>query len=268
MDAGASHERSENLSNRLVETIMNGRAMTWGELANHVGEAPDSRAMLDAARSRQFSQTLMVASPSGRTEVPPAEALVFALRDIDEVAKGAALWRLALRYLRTPATHVHTEGELRSVFRSAKLKSAFSDAIRSALAAGELPAGIRAVLRRGHFYLLLQDDLLTPFQSLDASTQNSAPADNDDDSFGQAFEAAFRRLDIASGRRNFVKLLDLRRALPQFSRLQFDRGLNALRRAGLFSLDAAEGTHDRTTPEERQAGLVEAGRRLLYCARR
>lgn len=283
MQMGGLATEARDLSDQMVETIGSGPPITWGELARRLGVATDSPALIAATRRRRCADRIIIAAPSGKPDptIPP-EALVFRVEDLERVARSTELWRLALRYLRGRATHLHTVGELRAVFKPTPLKMAFGAALATALANRTLPAGVAAVLRRGHFYLLLQDDLLTPPESVPRRTNGRAVgfdsmasedrAQNDhptgDESFADAFEREFSRLDAESGRKNFVKLLRLREALPQFSRTVFDRELNALRRAGRFSLDAAEGTHDRTTPEERDAGVVEAGRRLLYCARR
>ena len=60
--------------------------------------------------------------------------------------------------------------------------------------------------------------------------------------------------------------MDLRRALP-FDRATFDAGLDALRRAGRYTLSAAEGRYG-ITPEEQEAGIVEDGTLLLYVSRK
>ena len=407
MDIRGSGRPLADLTDQLVNEVMRGEPITWGELAARVGESDKSTVLLRASRRRAFTQCAIVATPSGKADVPPPEALVFRADQLSKMASSPRLWQLALHYLRAKSTHLHSAGELKTVFKPAALKSAFGTAVNRALASGTLPVGIGAVLRRGHFYLLLQDDLLTPPASPRRSSAPSvrgsatgqppplpgakarsgprnrpltstnnkpltspankpltgsslpplrrAPASSSrprpvsspqnqplssaqnrplssaqnrplssaqnrplssaqnrpvssaqkrpltghrnrplsgvrnrpltgarpdrapsvpgapspaSDAFADAFEREFTRLDAETGRKNFVKLLSLRQALSQFPRAVFDHELNALRRAGRFSLDAAEGTHDRTTPEEREAGVVEAGRRLLYCARR
>jgi hypothetical protein len=84
--------------------------------------------------------------------------------------------------------------------------------------------------------------------------------------FARDFAAAFDRLDAATGGHNHVSLVDLRRALP-VERAAFDAGLAALRRAGRYTVAAAEGRH-AIKPEERTAGIVEDGTLLLFVARR
>ncbi len=298
---GASR-RSDSLTDRMVDFVMASYVTTWGELAARLNQPMNSPHMLQAIRRRAFTQNVIVALPAGKNDPPIGDALVFRHDALESVVNSSRLWKLAFRYLRGNSTHMHSAGELKTVFKSSPLKAAFSDAVRRALATGTLPTGVVAVLRRGHFYLLLQEDLLpsptvprsaptiptllpyheasseddeaedvteisaTPFAS--AALMSERAGDGVAEAFEAAFERAFARLDMETGRKNFIKLLSLRKALSQYPREVFDRELNALRRAGRFSLDAAEGTHDRTTQEERDAGVVEAGRRLLYCARR
>ena len=83
--------------------------------------------------------------------------------------------------------------------------------------------------------------------------------------FAADFTAAFTRLDSGF---NYVLLADLRVALPQYDRQSFDNGLNDLRRAWLYSLDAADGRHVRLSKEQIDAGIRESGSMLVYCARR
>ena len=75
-------------------------------------------------------------------------------------------------------------------------------------------------------------------------------------------------LDRRNGSTNFVKLADLRQALGDFSREEFDAGLRRLRMDEIFSLDSHEGLHGSLTHEEREAGVREAGSLLVYASRR
>ena len=86
--------------------------------------------------------------------------------------------------------------------------------------------------------------------------------------FVQAFRAAFEILDRRNGSTNFVKLADLRDALSEFSREEFDAGLRQLRMEGIFSLDSHEGLHGSLSDDEREAGVREAGSLLVYASRR
>src|SRR5205814_8633810 len=81
--------------------------------------------------------------------------------------------------------------------------------------------------------------------------------------FAPAFREAFEQLDRRNGSTNFVKLADLRHALSDFSREEFDAGLRQLRIDGLFSLDSHEGLHGSLTHEERESVVREAGSLLV-----
>ncbi len=85
--------------------------------------------------------------------------------------------------------------------------------------------------------------------------------------FAAAFDAAFHDLDRQRGSHNFISLVDLRQALARFSREQFDQGLRDLRAAGLYGLSAAEGIHG-IRPEDRDAGIEEAGTLLVYVSKK
>ena len=84
--------------------------------------------------------------------------------------------------------------------------------------------------------------------------------------FASAFEAAFAKLDHERGARGLVSLVWLRQEIP-VERAEFDEGLNALRRAGQYTLTAAE-SRSGISPEERDAGIFEQGSLLLYVSRR
>ena len=215
MAGPGSNGRSANLTDRMVDIVMQGDLVTWSELAAGVGEPVTSKALLSASRSKAFKQRAIVATPKGKSDVPPPNALVFRTDALSDVVRSPTLWRLALRYLRAKSTHLHTASELKSVFKAARLKNAFGTALNAALRAKSLPPGVGAVLRRGHFYLLLQDDLLTPPLSprrarlsarrrTDTESHRSAlrrglstdkriqPAA---ESFAEDFDRAFTRLD-------------------------------------------------------------------------
>lgn len=84
--------------------------------------------------------------------------------------------------------------------------------------------------------------------------------------FSRLFEEAFARLDRERGGHNHVSLVELRRAVPM-ARSAFDAGLQELRRAGRYSLSAAEGRHG-IGDEERENGITEDGSLLLFVSRR
>jgi hypothetical protein len=84
--------------------------------------------------------------------------------------------------------------------------------------------------------------------------------------FTSLFDEAFARLEREHGSHNHVNLTVLRRAVP-VERAAFDAGLQQLRRAGRYSLSAAEGRHGLSA-EEQDAGIHEDGSLLLFVSRR
>jgi hypothetical protein len=142
-----------------------------------------------------------------------------------------------------------------------------------------LPEGVAWVVTKGKRYLFLVENLRpsgsppsrpavsapTPTHRTEVVPVPPAHAARD---FAGAFRAAFEQLDRRNGSTNFVKLFDLRRALAEFSRDEFDSGLRKLRVDNEFSLDSHEGLYGSLTPEEREAGIHEAGSLLIYVSRR
>lgn len=94
------------------------------------------------------------------------------------------------------------------------------------------------------------------------SGTNGQPPD-----FAAAFRSAFDRLDRQAGRRNLIKLVDLRRELDGVDRPAFDAGLRRLREAGEYQLDRHDGRYRTLTDEEREAAIVENGSTFVYVAR-
>jgi hypothetical protein len=83
-----------------------------------------------------------------------------------------------------------------------------------------------------------------------------------------ALDRAFDRLDRQAGGHNFISLADLRRDLPEHDRAAVDAELLRQRKAGRYSLSAAEGGRGALRPHEMAAGIREDGALLLYLSRR
>jgi hypothetical protein len=84
--------------------------------------------------------------------------------------------------------------------------------------------------------------------------------------FAARFDEAFVRLDRQHGAHNHVSLVELRQSILT-ERAAFDAGLQQLRRAGRYSLSAAEGRHGLDAAE-RDAAIHEDGSMLLFVSRR
>jgi hypothetical protein len=162
------------------------------------------------------------------------------------------------------------------------LRQRVERAVAEGIEREQLPAEIGWVTVKGRPLLflaeLVRNAVLRPAAQADGQAQrpHRQPASDSSSShrsfaphdFVQAFRAAFDILDRRNGSTNFVKLADLRDALSEFSREDFDAGLRNLRMEGVFSLDSHEGLHGSLSHDEREAGVREAGSLLVYASRR
>ncbi len=108
----------------------------------------------------------------------------------------------------------------------------------------------------------------SPVRGLEPNSSQTSTVVSSRGEFARDFDDVFSQLDLAGGALNFVKLFDLRRALPQYSRQEFDSGLRALRVAMQYALEGSEGNRVTLSAEQTQAGIQEAGMNLVYCRRR
>lgn len=106
----------------------------------------------------------------------------------------------------------------------------------------------------------------SPTATPDVPTQTFRPTALDKD-FAAEFETAFARLDREGGSHNFVKIADLRRALPEFDRTEFDRGVWQLRKQRKFTANSSDGNYEQLAPEDRSAGIREGDSLLIYISR-
>lgn len=90
------------------------------------------------------------------------------------------------------------------------------------------------------------------------------PASPDPQPFEPTFRAAFNRLLQSNGGSALIRLADLRAALPQYDRPQFDSGLRRLRQERDFLLDRHDGIYGRLTPEDHAAAIEEYGSTFIY----
>jgi hypothetical protein len=81
------------------------------------------------------------------------------------------------------------------------------------------------------------------------------------------FDRAFDAEDRQNGGHNFANLAAVRAALA-VPRPVFDALLHQLRRAGRYSLSAAEGRRGALSAEDLAAAVMEDGQALLWLSRR
>jgi hypothetical protein len=200
------------------------------------------------------------------------DAPVALYEDIDLLAGGQLLLDFLFRKARTPANQAFSVAQLKAK-ATTKLQKAIQLALARQIERGSLPPGIGWItISRSRKLFLLSDiqtgrGMAVPAAVQEQSFQPTDPSPTPaQDSLALAFDEAFTRLDREAGRHNLVSLVFLRRALT-LKREVLDGLLNDLRRAGRYSLSAAEGRHG-IGPEEQAAGIEEGGSLLLYVSRR
>ncbi|MCA9080452.1 MAG: hypothetical protein KDA58_07825, partial [Planctomycetaceae bacterium] len=194
----------------------------------------------------------------------------FPLSQADQVA-GIPRWieTILLAVLKPTVRLVKSDSLPPKSLLHPALVNGFKQSLRHRIEQNELPPGIGAIQNKS-WYLFLLEDVRSGAPGA-ASAQSSPGSDREAVSPGQAgnfeqdFRDAFAHLNRANGSRNFVKLLELRRALGQYARSEFDAGLNQLRRARQFTLEGSEGRAVTPTAMEREAAIVEGGIPLVYC---
>jgi hypothetical protein len=192
------------------------------------------------------------------------------VEDCDRLADSPLLLETALRLARTDATQVFKPAELKKKV-APPLQNPLEEAIRRRAEARSLPPTIGCLLQKKTPLLFLLSDVgaAAPAQPhpgpppppIATASPPAPPVD-----FARAFDQAFGRLDRQRGGHNHVSLVDLRRAVP-VDRPSFDAGVQGLRRAGRYTLSAAEGRHG-ISPADQEAGIYEDGSLLLYVSRR
>lgn len=220
--------------------------------------------------------TKKAAATSSAARSEPIALLAFFAED--EALAVDALLKPLLLAARTSECNLIAPGELGKGLEKGLLEKGFKAAIEKRAAAGPQldgpwPDGIGTLLRDGECWLFLLDDV-TPRIRMTARAVSASPASPtspllpSSPGFAARFEEAFARLDRAAGNANYVLLSDLRRALADVERKAFDDGLNALRRAERFTLDSADGRHQRLPQDALDAGMREGSNLLVYAARR
>jgi hypothetical protein len=221
----------------------------------------------DKSKPRRDAPVILRSDMEGGLAMALPALLRFALATVTAKGKGGPTETTAF----TPS-----EAKMRLV---PELREWLVAALEREIERQSLPEGVAWVVTKGKHYLFLVENLRpsgsppsrpaasAPTPTYRAEVVPDSPAHPARD-FADAFRAAFEQLDRRNGATNFVKLLDLRRTLAEFSRDEFDSGLRTLRLDGEFSLDSHEGLYGSLIPEEREAGIREAGSLLIYVSRR
>ncbi|HWG43225.1 MAG TPA: hypothetical protein VN688_10600 [Gemmataceae bacterium] len=190
--------------------------------------------------------------------------------DTERLMASPLLWRSLLMMTRKPDNQAVSAADLKKKL-SKNLQQHFSDTVNRQLDARVLPDGIGVLFIKKKPLLFLLADInagslaiVTPARIIAPPPEpKPAPAAVD---IAPLFDTAFARLDHEHGSHNHVSLVALRQAVP-VDRTAFDAALQQLRRAGRYSLSAAEGRHG-ISAEEQDAGIREDGSLLLFVSRR
>ena len=191
-------------------------------------------------------------------------ALVFFPEDTASIAGSAAIFDKAFEAAKRSGSDIFTSADLKKLVPKT-LQKAFQASVNGWARTSKSPFPGVIVLRQksGKTTKLY----LHRLESQRPATLVKEPGHNSRD-FARDFARAFERLDRASGNKNYVLLHDLRRALPDVDRTEFDSRLKELRLAKQFTLDSPDGRHVRLTPEQLDAGIREGSSNLVYVARR
>ena len=192
------------------------------------------------------------------------DALVLFPEDAASIAASAAIFDKAFEAAKRSGSDIFTSADLKKLVPK-PLQKDFQASVDSWARTGKAPFSGVIVLRQrtGKTTKLY----LHRLESQRPATVVQQPGHNSRD-FARDFARAFERLDRASGNKNYVLLHDLRRALPDIDRTEFDSRLKELRLAKVFTLDSPDGRHVRLTPEQLDAGIREGSSNLVYVARR
>jgi len=252
-----------------------------GELSGEEGRG----SLIRAARTQAFRDRALIAR-SGDVRAP----VVF-WEDFDLLASDPELLRYALRRASGPSNQAHTIADLAGHLTSSRdgvLQNAFRESVTERLEANDLPGGVGSLTVLNKTRLFLLDDVgaaphVTWTEKSAAAAPagvngRGAPAKPEASSGGEEpqprkadfedeFWRTFHRLDVEGGRRNFVSLLAMRNEMDGYDRKTFDAWIREMRNHTQISLAATHGGR-RLSPEEREAGIREAGRLLVYVSKR
>jgi hypothetical protein len=249
-------------------------------LAELCGRKTSDRTLAKAAVHPTFTASGVPAA--WKNKKPDPDAPVVLKEDLE--GRGTTALPALLRFVLSPATS-KSKGKtlVTAAFTADEAKKRLAAGAREVVeivlgpepSTHSVPGGVGWVLSKGKPLFFLLENLYggqpsgtgvpnsrLPHKGHDPET-TPAPAE-----FAQAFRQAFEQVDRRNGFTNFVKLVELRRALAAFPRDAFDAGLRALRVEGEFTLNSHEGLHGPLTPEERDGGVREAGSLLVYASRR
>lgn len=246
----------------------------FGELAERLGVRPDAR-LAQVLDRTDFKRRAVHFRIKGKAATKK-DAPIYPIEALERADVLQHVVQFVFEGIETAATHAFTVVQVGQKV-SGKAGEVLRAVLEGLLGAGRVPPNVGVVEIRGRSYLFRLERMRAgeaseairrseALRSTKAGSKDAAETARASD-FAAAFDAAFDRLDAEGRNLNFVKLSDLRGALPEYDRETFDAELRSLRLAGRYELNAAEGSHRRLSDADRAAGIIEAGTRLVYCQR-
>jgi hypothetical protein len=243
--------------------------LTICDLANLAGVSPDKKLIQSALRTRLFEARAIAAR---RNDLKSPIALQ---EDVERLAASPLTLQFALDQFSGKIGAVTVAVLKKKLTRRIGFDKRFQNTVTRMLAAEQLPPDVGWVYAAKNPSLFRIADLhpATWRERLQApcdapvTTCNGAMNAPAPGNFAERFNDAFEQLDRRQGNFNLVKLLDLREALADVPREQFDKELRHLRVAGRYGLSGAESRWG-ISQAERDAGIHEAGSLLMLVSRR
>ncbi|MEI7894326.1 MAG: hypothetical protein WCI05_14625 [Myxococcales bacterium] len=263
---------NEDLVTKLVKTIQTcTEPPTLRQLFDLAGVSHDA-ASFKAVNSAAFKRVAFLTTSESATSAEKCDAYVLRPHDLPDFLGSDTFLEHHLRRARKGKTHGFTEADLAKLLPG-KLKVAFREALDLRMTACSLPSTVGVIAVKKASYLFLVAEARAFSQPVQAEPPKAEPLATTteqltEEDFATAFDLAFTRLDRETGELNFVPLLPLRNALAWCSRERFDIGLRELRIHNKFGLDSPDGRHVQLSDDERDAGITEAGRLLVYVVRK
>jgi hypothetical protein len=254
------------------ERADDGYPLTLGQLVAQVEPAAPPDLIRQALAEKDLKGKVLLALPNS-----PDSPLALT-EDAEQLADWPPLLAAVVAAIRTEDNQAPPAAGLGKKL-ARPLQGTFAQTIRRHLQEHTLPPGVGLLRIKGKEHLFLLEDVSSSWPTLaetprrevppparqPATEPEPAPAPEPID-FPRLFDEAFERLDRERGSHNLVSLVRLRQEVP-VDRARFDAGLHDLRRAGRYTLSAAEGRHG-LSPEEQAAGIREDGSLLLWVSRR
>lgn len=268
--AEAAREAAAALRQRIMGRLAAAKAntskypLTVAELQSQAElTSAETSALLKSPKDFQVV-TLASTKSKGKFSKPTAAQVgvtfVVPEPDTEALVHSDRLLVATLGTLRSPATQALDLPAL-----AKNLPTAFQASFRAfwtaAVSESRLPEGVGAVHIKSKPQLFLLTDLVVAARTESKSVTITEPLE-------QRLLAAFESLRDLGGKDFYVSLYDLRGALRDVSRQDFDAALNQLRRDWVLTLNPAEGRHETVPQEILDAGIMEQSRLLVYAARR